>query len=133
MKTLEQVKAEGAEAHSYNQWADRMPEKTDASSAFNLGFDFAHTPEVIALLPPELLLANPAVRAMHEALSFYASVNSAEKETFGAWDYRKRFLFDLICQSDLEFLGGEHGPKKQRYIFGGRRARQALLPFAGKE
>ena len=46
--------------------------------SFKRGFKKAHSPEIIAMLEPEQLLANEAVRELVEALDFYAQPDSWE-------------------------------------------------------
>jgi len=64
------------------------------------------------------------IEKLERALEFYAQTKSINSP--GSWDMRKKFIFDMICVDDLEYIGPEYGPKKKRYVFGGKNARQAL-------
>lgn len=57
-----------------------------------------------------------------EALKFYADKSLGN----GAYVFRKKFMFDLINEADLEALCEPVGAKGERYVVGGKLAREAL-------
>jgi len=58
-----------------------------------------------------------------EALRYYGSKSLGET---GAWSFRKKFFFDRVQLEDVEFLQEPTGARGQKYMIGGKRARQAL-------
>jgi hypothetical protein len=57
-----------------------------------------------------------------EALKFYADKSLGN----GAYVFRKKFTFDLINEADLEVLCEPIGAKGEKYVVGGKLAREAL-------
>lgn len=63
------------------------------------------------------------ISELRSALEFYGSTSLNQDN---AWVFRKKFMFDLVNESDLEELQEPVGNNGRKYVIGGKRARQAL-------
>jgi hypothetical protein len=83
----------------------------------------AHLYKLLTELAHSHTTLRQALDIAESGLEYYADKSLG---TSGAWCFRKRFCFDITHPEDLETLPEPIGEKGQKYVIGGKTAREAL-------
>lgn len=115
---------EPLEVHSV-EWVDSSGDPTHICSEFkkqeNADFVILAANNILTILD-ELDRLIEVEKVLREGLEFYADKSLGG----GNWSFRRKFCFDLTHEVDLEELLEPIGGKGEKYITGGRIAREAL-------
>ena len=105
---------------------------------YNLGYEEGDMEYDVAMIAMHVQHAKSAKMASQlleaiQVIEFYASNSIGDQEPF-TWNCRKPFMFDMICEDDLEEIA-EHGTfikgkQSKKYILGGKKAREFLAKLS---